>query len=290
MLCGSLGAIADSKQNVVIITSSNSNYQKRTANTIHQRLEANGARTIIISAEDIISSEHNVKTLYVAIGEHAINSLFEYDSNAFVLRINSKKIPESRYTSAQSDLLTAQPDCRHILLIKSIDPDWSTVGVLSSIDSLDNAAALTRCAIKHNINLQVYAILDETDLMVTLESTIENNKVLLAIADPLIYNNHTVKNILLTAYRQRKPVIGYSESFVQAGAVAAVYTPPESVGDKAAMIISGFFSNNWQFDKNIYTTSDYSISTNTQVATSLELNLPDKETIRQHIENMEQMP
>lgn len=286
----SSGAIADSKHNIVIISSSNSTYQKQTANRIQEKLEANGDMVMTISTDDIISSEQNVKTLYVAIGEQAINSLYEYDSNAFVLRINSREIPDSKYTSAQSDLITAQPDCRHILLIKAIDSDWSTVGLLASVDSLDIAAALTKCAIKHDLNLRVYAITDESDLLVTLETAVENNKILLAITDPLIYNSNTVKNILLTAYRNRKPVIGYSDSFVQAGAVAAIYTHPESVGDKAAKIISDFFANNWQFDKDIYATGDFSISTNSQVATSLEILLPSKEYIRNRIKRMEKRP
>jgi putative ABC transport system substrate-binding protein len=281
---------ADSTQNVVIITSSNSNFQRQTAARIREKLEANGAMAIIISTEDFISSSQNVKTLYVAIGEYAINSLHEFDSDAFVLRISSRIIPGTKYTSAQSDLITAQPDCRHIHLIKSINPKWSTVGVLSSVGSLDIAAALTKCAIRQNLNLRVYAITDKTDLLVTLEAAIEDNKVLLAISDPLIYNTDTVKNILLTAYRHRKPVIGYSDSFVQAGAIAAIYTSAESVGDKVATIISGFFSNNWQFNQDIYATGDFSISTNTQVATSLEITLPSKESIQDNIMWMEKRP
>ncbi len=280
----SSGVLADSKQNIVIISSSNSTYQKQTASKLHEKLEANGAMAMIISADDIISSSQNVKTLYVAIGEHAIKSLHEFDSHAFVLRINSRKIPGSKYTSAQSDLITAQPECRHIQLIKSLNPDWSTVAVLSSVDSLDIAAALTKCTIRQNLNLKVYAITDKSDLLETLETAVEDNDVLLAITDPFIYNSHTVKNILLTAYRHRKPVIGYSDSFVQAGAVAAIYTSPESIGNKASRIISGFFDNNWQFDKNMYSTDDFSISTNTHVATSLEIILPSKESIRKSME------
>jgi ABC-type uncharacterized transport system substrate-binding protein len=202
-----------------------------------------------------------------------------------VLRINSKIIPGTKYNSAQSDLKTAQPECRHIELIKAINPDWSTVAVLSSVDSLDIAAALTKCTIRQNLNLNVYAITDKSDLLKTLETAIENNKVLLAITDPFIYNSNTVKNILLTAYRHRKPVIGYSDSFVQAGAVAAVYTSPESIANKASTIISDFFDNNWQFNKNIYSIDDFSISTNPQVATSLEITLPSEESIRKSLED-----
>mgnify|MGYP000240577019 FL=1 len=136
----------------------------------------------------------------------------------------------------------------------------------------------------------MYAITDNSDLLVTLEAAIEDNRVLLAITDPLIYNSHSVKNILLTAYRHRKPVIGYSDSFVQAGAVAAVYTSPQTVSDKAASIITDFFDNNWQFDRNIYSTNDFSVSVNRQVATSLEISLPKKENIRRSIERMSKQP
>ncbi len=280
----SIDTFADSKNNIVIISSSNSDFQKQTANSIREKLEADGDIAIIVTSDGIISSAQNVKTLYVAIGEHAVKSLHEFDSNAFVLRINSRKIQGTKYNSAQSDLITAQPECRHIQLIKSLNHDWTTVAVLSSIDSLDIAAALTKCTIRQNLNLNVYAITDKSDLLKTLETAINDNKVLLAITDPFIYNSNTVRNILLTAYRHRKPVIGYSDSFVQAGAVAAVYTSPESIADKASRIISGFFDNNWQFDKNIYTTDDFSISTNPQVATSLEITLPSKESIRNSLE------
>ena len=156
--------------------------------------------------------------------------------------------------------------------------------MLSSVDSLDIAAAFTKCTIRQNLNLNVYAITNESDLLKTLETAVEDNDILLAITDPFIYNSHTVKNILLTAYRHRKPVIGYSDSFVQAGAVAAVYTSPESIGIIAGRITSGFFDNNWQFNKNIYTTDDFSVSTNPQVATSLEITLPDKAFIRKNLE------
>ena len=277
---------AESIRNVVIITSSNSSYQLQTAAGIRENLEQQDVRTLIISNEDFATSSQNEKTLYVAIGDNAIKGLYEYDKDAFVLRITSRQDPDSKYTSAQSDLITAQPECRHIQLIKALNPYWNTVGVLSSVGSSDIAAALTRCAIEYNINLQVYAITDNSDLLVTLEAAIEDNRVLLAITDPLIYNSHSVKNILLTAYRHRKPVIGYSDSFVQAGAVAAVYTSPQTVSDMAASIITDFFDNNWQFARNIYSTSDFSISINRQVATSLEISLPGKKTIRKNIERM----
>ena len=58
------------------------------------------------------------------------------------------------------------------------------------------------------------------------------------------------------------------------------------MSEKAASIIMDFFDNNWQFDSNVYSTSDFSISINRQVATSLEISLPSEKTIRKNIERM----
>jgi putative ABC transport system substrate-binding protein len=290
MLCGHSATRADITHHVVIVTSSDSSYQKSIASRIHQNLEDAGTRTMTIAADDIASTSRNGKTLYVTIGNYATQTLDDFDSASMALRISDRVQPGRKFTSTKADLITAQPECRHILLIRSLNPDWTAAGVLSSVKSADTAAALTRCAIKYDVNLQVYAITDKSDLQKTLEKAVRNNKVLLAIDDPDIFNRHNVKNILLTAYRHRKPVIGYSDSFVQAGAIAAVYTSAESAGDRAADILSEFFRNSWQFSQKIYSTEDLSISVNRQVAASLDLDLPDVESIRSSITGMEEKP
>ena len=295
-LCGGLllglakVSLADSTRQVVIVTSSDSSYQQRTASRIQQKVDNDVTQALVISADELTTSPKNSNTVYVAIGERAITDLHTYASDAMVLRINNRKLQITNYTSVQSDLITEQPACKHLQLIQALNPRWTTVGVLASINTLDTTAKLTICAIKYNLNLQVYAITDESDLLTTLETAVENNQVLLAIVDPLIYNSRTVKNILLTSYRHRKPVIGYSDSFVQAGAIAAVYTSPESAGDDAVNILSDFFANNWQFKHPIHRPSDFEVSTNTRVAGSLDLALPDLKTIVKRIRNMETRP
>ena len=281
---------ADVSRHIVIITSSDSSYQKQTAASIQQNLNSKDTRAVIISADDIALLPFYSRTIYIAIGELAIKALNDFDNNAIVLRLNNRIIPGTKYTSTQSDLVTRQPACMHLQLIKAINPKWATIGVLSSINSVDETAELSKCAIRFNFDLQIYAITDENDLQKTLETAVEYNKVILAIADPLVYNSRTVKNILLTSYRHRKPVIGYSESFVQAGAVAAIFTPPETVADDAASIISDFFDNNWQFKRNTYNPSGFTVRTNAQVASSLEIKLPDTATILDRINQMSKEP
>lgn len=283
-------AFADIKNHIVIITSSRSSYQQQTAETIQQQLEKANAITMLVSAENIASSSNNNRTLYVAIGDKAIKNLHEFDPDAFALRLTSTQVSGIKYSSAQSDLITAQPVCRNTQLIKAINDRWDSVGVLSSKNSLNIAAELTRCAIQQNINLNVYAISDDSDLLKTLENAVENNKVLLAITDPLIYNSQSVKNILLTAYRHRKPVIAYSDSFVRAGAIAASYTSAQHAGATAARLVMNFLNNNWQFDKNTYRPEEFSVSLNRQVASSLEITLPSEEILIERIKKMDRQP
>jgi signal transduction histidine kinase len=57
--------------------------------------------------------------------------------------------------------------------------------------------------------------------------------ILLAVPDSTVYNNRTISNILLTAYHQRSPVVGFSPAYVKAGALLALYSTPAQVGQQA---------------------------------------------------------
>ena len=289
-MVGSRMGYADTRRCVVIVAFSDSGFQQKTALRIKQKIDAAGVRSEIISPDQIAIVPPDQQTLYVAIGEDAIETLDLFDPNAMVLRVNNAEIPALHYSSTQADLITSQPTCKDLQLIKAMDAKWTTIGVLYSRNSAITAAELVGCAVRYDLNLQLYAITDETDLLKSLQTAVENNHILLAIVDPLIYNSRTVKNVLLTSYRHRKPVIGYSESFVQAGAIAAVYTSPEIAGDDAADIVIAFFANNWQFRRKRYTPSGFSLGTNRQVGTSLDISLPDDEAIIETIRRLEAEP
>lgn len=56
----------------------------------------------------------------------------------------------------------------------------------------------------------------------------------IAVPDPNIYNQSNIKNILLTTYKAKTPLIGYSEALSRAGALISIYTPAEHLGKQAA--------------------------------------------------------
>ena len=287
LLLSGFYAYAEQGEHIIITISPNSQFQLDTAAAIRENLEAINIRTSIISTENIDASPVYTNTAYIMIGQAAVYAFEAHEVDAPVLFITNKILQNNRFNSAKANFVLEQPVCRDVPLIKALDQDWESIAFLSSINSLDRASDLTKCAIEYGFDLQVYAITDDTDLLKTLETAIEDNDVLLTVADPSIYNSRTVKNILLTSYRHRKPVIGYSENFVDAGAIAAVYTSANSAGERAAQIISNFIDNNWQFKSKVYYPANFSVRTNHQVAESLEIALPDDDTLHNKIVLME---
>ena len=60
---------------------------------------------------------------------------------------------------------------------------------------------------------------DESRLYPTLQRVLADPAVLVAVPDATLFNNRTISNILLTAYHQRSPVVGFSPACVKAGAL-----------------------------------------------------------------------
>ena len=70
-----------------------------------------------------------------------------------------------------------------------------------------------------------------------LTKVLASADVILAMPDPMIFNNGTIHNILLAAYREERPLIGFSPAYVRAGALAAVYSTPQQIAHQIAETI-----------------------------------------------------
>ena len=71
-------------------------------------------------------------------------------------------------------------------------------------------------------------------MFAALKPVLDDAEVLLAVADPEVYNGTTVSNILLATYRAQLPVVAFSPAYVNAGALLALYSTPRQIGTQAA--------------------------------------------------------
>jgi hypothetical protein len=66
------------------------------------------------------------------------------------------------------------------------------------------------------------------------------NEVLLALPDSEVYNPENIRNILLSTYRRKQGVIGFSADMVKAGALATTYSDIEDINAQVAEVAAQF--------------------------------------------------
>lgn len=129
-----------------------------------------------------------------------------------------------------------QPVVRQMELLRLALPERRRVGVLFGADSRLFEQELLRAGSERGLDIVAAHAYSGEQVPTSLQRTLEDADVLLALPDPQIYNSSTIQNILTAAYRRRLPLIGFSAAYVKAGALLALYSTPTQVGAQAGEI------------------------------------------------------
>ena len=128
--------------------------------------------------------------------------------------------------------------------IKRFVPDANTIGVIYNPENnqtkVDEAEMW---ADKSGFNLIFEKISSPMEIPSALERLSKRVDVLLGIPDKMVYTQQTAKQILLFSFRNRIPFIGFSSSWVKAGALYALDWNYRDIGrecgDSAVKILQG---------------------------------------------------
>ena len=128
--------------------------------------------------------------------------------------------------------------------IKRFLPDANTIGVIYNPENnqtkVDEAEMW---ADKSGFNLISEKISSPREIPSALERLSKRVDVLLGIPDKMVYTQQTAKQILLFSFRNRIPFIGFSSSWVKAGALYALDWNYRDIGrecgDSAVKILQG---------------------------------------------------
>ncbi|MFC5480531.1 hypothetical protein [Massilia suwonensis] len=72
---------------------------------------------------------------------------------------------------------------------------------------------------------------------------LQRHEVLLALPDSAIYNPENIRNILLSTYRRKQAVIGFSADMVKVGALATTYSEIEDINAQVAEMAASFVAS-----------------------------------------------
>jgi putative ABC transport system substrate-binding protein len=128
--------------------------------------------------------------------------------------------------------------------LKRMVPEATRVGVV--YNARENATlvrALKAAAAARGLSLEDQAVTEPKEIPRGLAAACEDAHVLLGIADGVVLTSQTARQILLTSFRNRVPVVGPSESWVKAGALYALHWDYRDlglqIGDLVMAVLSG---------------------------------------------------
>tara|TARA_B110000008_G_scaffold225267_1_gene226344 strand:- start:464 stop:1306 length:843 start_codon:yes stop_codon:yes gene_type:complete len=134
--------------------------------------------------------------------------------------------------------------------------------------------------------INVYVVDEFETLNHALIKLLAENQALIGVYDPQLYSPNNIKNILITAYRHNRPLIGPSSAYLRAGALATTYSDLNDVAERLSDIVLRYKSKgDWiKADFNPY----FRVGFNEQVGRSLNLLLPDMDDVTRILHQREE--
>lgn len=185
-------------------------------------------------------------------------------------------------------LFIDQPLTRQLRLLRLAVPRAARVAVVLGPESRRAEPALRAAAGAAGLGVRVEAIDAERQLIGALHHLLDDTDVLLALPDPVVSNRHTVQNVLLTAYRAGRPVVGYSQAYVRAGALAAVFSSPAQIGRQLGEELAAVAAAGPLRLPPPQHPRYYSVDVNRRVAHSLDLDVPPADTLARRLAETEE--
>ena len=183
-------------------------------------------------------------------------------------------------------LYMTQSYCRQIRFIRQLNMQWKIISILNSREKPIDSSQIQQCADEHDMKIYIVSTTGKDNITDKIKHALHHSDVLLALPDSNIYNSKSVKNILLTSYRYRKPVIAFSRNFVNAGALAAIYSDTEKIAMSAGKLIEQYLYSATPIEPVNYPDA-FDISLNRQVFRALDIPLPDIDTIKMTLQQKE---
>ncbi len=164
---------------------------------------------------------------------------------------------------------------------KAILPHANKIALLATPDTVHLYEHLIDQLPDFGMDARVFVVDNSEQLIPTLVRALTYGDFLLAGPDSAIYNPRTIKHLLLTAYRRNRIVIGPSQAYVKAGALASKYAPYPQMAEMAAQYLIQHLTSG-RFPTAAYPT-EFGVELNLQVARSLNIPLPERQAIADYV-------
>lgn len=276
-------------KNITIIAQHFSSHYSTIAKSLSLSSLANDYRVTNISLEDW-KQQKPQSELIISLGPTPLAELLKSEHKepvlAALITFQDWKELTSQYPPSQSfSAIFYDPDPkRQIILGKLLLPLSKSVGVMHSMNTPYFLEEYKDSLESLGLTLETAQIKQTTEVAAQFPALAQQADFIIAQPDPIIYNSQTLPRVLLSSYRQRKVIVGYSTGLVNAGAVATTYTTSEmlviDIKESALEILSNKLTHFIRHSKY------YDLKYNNEVARSLELEIISKQQLQSQIDKL----
>lgn len=278
-----------SQQQVTIIAQHFSSNYSTIAKSLSLSSLADNYRIVNISLDDWKRIKPESE-LIISLGPSPLEELLKsgYQGQVLAALITAQEWKTLISQHSAPDSISAifyDPDPqRQIVLGKLLLPLSKSVGVMYSMDSPYFLEGYQAAINATQLSLQTVKIQQASEVARQFPALSQDSDFIIAQPDPIIYNSQTLPRVLLSSYRQRKIIIGYSVGLVNAGAVATTYTTPEMLMDDLRESANKILTQ--ESHKFIRHSDYYDIKYNSEVARSLGLDMISKEKLQSELRKL----
>jgi putative ABC transport system substrate-binding protein len=284
---------------IVLVYDNNSNYQSHFASKLSEKLLAQKGitlKTVTNASFSIVALKKTPPDLIVSLNSDVSEKLIAANIQTSSYHALTTLARSIRYAPCLPDCLTTlpqhrffvldQPAARQLNLIRLIDPNIQNIGVIVTARSSPHLKNLKQLANVKNLTINEY-LTDAASVRYQINDISKASDAILAIADKDIYNASSLPQILLTSYRYKTPVIGFSKGFINAGAISgAVSSSDQLVQHLSEYLLNLNNTRNKIFDSLIYP-KYFEVISNRNVAKSLNLHFPSDDQLKKQLTSNE---
>ncbi|WP_415913204.1 hypothetical protein [Neptuniibacter sp. QD37_11] len=218
----------------------------------------------------IISRTHAHQKVYV--------SLVPRHTYWSILKDNRDKalVKEGRLTAVYID----QPVGRIIRLAKEIYPEAKVYASLFGPNSRAYLPDMQSTLKDAGLGFRYRDINQDDNPVTVIQGLVGEADIIIALPDVAMYNRIIAKWLLYIAFASRKPLIAFSDKYVDAGAAAAVFSTPSDI---AASVLWVLKKTNSRLNVEGYFPKFFTVKTNKRALATLRIHAPSDEVIHAKI-------
>lgn len=269
---------------IALITSSDSAPYQEFAGSLRQGLAGSKWQ---IKHSGSQPNDDPTTDLIITAGPDALQRVLEKGTRVPVL---ATLLPASTYqlilsrhkpSGTVSAIYLDQPASRQARLLRLLLPNSQNIGIISSDAGQLQVQAFRPAFSNQRLQIISETIRSEDELIRRLETLLPRVDALLALPDNLVYSRNTVRPLLITTYRFRRPLIGFSAALSKAGALAALYSTPTQIARQTSELIITH-GNRLPPARG---PREFSLNINHSVASTFDISLPDEADLLQKMIN-----